>query len=140
MISIVSTSCDKAITESIFLATTLTPPRLDKDFLNIFKSHYDKPDFHSLRLIKISPSIETHQANGRYVVVCNSRDLRASLKNSLVIRSFGNDGSPNQLGEIQVGNNPVSLVRSFKQYVIYQLCQNLDILKTNLEEADRPPE
>ena len=140
LISTVPMNRDEAITECLYLATTLTPPRLDKDFFNTFKSHYDKPRYHSLRLIRVSRSTDIHQAFDKYVVICNSRELRASLKKRFAVQSFGNDGSPNEAGEIPIGNSPVSLVRSLKQYVVDNLCHNLNCLKSNLEEAVRSTE
>ena len=137
--SSVSMNYDQIVTETLFFAVTFIPPRLDKDFLNTFKFHYDKPDYHFLRLIRVSRATSINQAVDMYIVVCDSQEIRGALKNHFKSRSFFDGGSPTGPGAISRGSSPISLVRSSKQYVIDQLCHNLDCLKINLEEAVRSP-
>ena len=139
VIGTVSMNYDQIVTETLFFAITFTPPRLDKDFLSTFKFHYDKPDYHFLRLIRVSRIIDINQAVDMYVVVCDSQEIRGVLKNHFTSRSILDDTSLKEPGAIFRGNFPISLVRSSKQYVIDQLCHNLDCLKINLEEAVRSP-
>lgn len=135
----VSMNYGQIVTETLFFAITFIPPQLDKDFLNTFKFHYDKPDYHFLRLIRVSRAIDINQAFDMYIVVCDSQEIRGALKNHFISQSFFDDGSLKGPGAISRGNSPISLVRSSKQYVIDQLCHNLDCLKINLEEAVRSP-
>ena len=130
---------DQTATETLFFAITFTPPRLDKDFLNTFKFHYDRPGYYFLRLIRVSRIIDINQAVEKYIVVCDSQEIRRDLKNHFIPRSSFDDRSLKEPGAILRGNSPISFVRSSKQYVIDQLCYNLDCLKINLEEAVRSP-
>ncbi|KAI4208831.1 MAG: hypothetical protein LQ351_008160 [Letrouitia transgressa] len=64
----VSMNYGQIVTETLFFAITFIPPQLDKDFLNTFKFHYDKPDYHFLRLIRVSRAIDINQAFDMYIV------------------------------------------------------------------------
>ena len=130
---------DLSVTETLYLAVTLTPPKLNEDFLNTFKFHYDRPAYHGLRLVRVSRITEIDQVVDMYLVVCDTQEFRSALKDRFISRSFSDDGSPRKLEAISHGNSPISLVRAFKQYVIERLCHNLDCLKINLEEAVRTP-
>lgn len=135
VVDIDSTNEDRIVTETLYLATTIAPPQLDENFVNAFKSHYYPPDYHFLRLIRVSQAMNSGQTIDKYVVLCDSQELRGALRDFVMSRSFFDDGSPNEPEAILRGDFSILLVRYFKQYVIHQLCHNLDRLKTNLEEA-----
>lgn len=134
-----STTEDRNSTETLFFATTVTPPRLDKGFLNPLKSHYDPPNYHFLRLVRVPRVNSSDQAIDVYIVLCDSPELQSALGSFFMSQSFSEDGSPKGREASPCGDFPISVVRSFKQYVIHQLCQNLDGIKSNLQEAVRTP-
>ena len=140
MTSTASMDHDQTITETLFFAITFTPPRLDNDFLNTFKFHYDKPNYHFLRLVRISRPINTNHAVESYILVCDSQEIRSDLKNRYISQSLFDDGSLKKSRVNSRANFPISLLRSTRQYVIDQLCDNLGCLKNNLEVAVRSPE
>ncbi|KAL8829026.1 MAG: hypothetical protein Q9191_002248 [Dirinaria sp. TL-2023a] len=135
VVDIDSTNEDRIVIETLYLATTIAPPQLDEHLVNAFKSHYYSPDYHFLRLIRVSRAMNSGQTIDKYVVLCDSQELRATLRDFVMSRSFFDNGSLNESEAISRGEFPILLVRYFKQYVIHQLCHNLDRLKTNLEEA-----
>ena len=130
---------DQTITETLFLAGTLTPPRLDEKFLNNFKSHHEQPDSYSLRLVRVSWMMNDNQTVDRYIVICNSQKLRSILRDRFIYQPSSDDESLKELEAFCGGNSPISLVRCFKQHVIDQLCHNLDCLKIYLEETVSNP-
>ena len=137
--STVFTNDSQTVTETLFFAATFTPPRLDGDFVNTLRSHYAKPDYYFLRVIRISQMIGSDQVVEKYIVVCDLQTVRGALKNRFISRSSFDDRSLMEPEAISRGHSPISLVRSSKRHVIDQLCYNLDCLKINLEEAVSSP-
>ena len=112
----VATDYGQVFPETLFLAITFTPPRLDQDFLNTSKSHYDKPDYHFIRCIRVSWMNDFNQTVEMYIVVCDSQESRARLKKYVLSRSYSVDESSME-GAISRDNSPISLIRSSERYV-----------------------
>ena len=128
---------DQTVTEALFFAVSLIPPRLNEESQDTFKS---KPRYRFLRLIRIREPVGLSQAVVTYVVLCESTDMRAALRNHLKARSSFNVGLLAEPSAISSGNAAIVFVRGSKQYVIDELCHNLNCLHINLEEAVRSPE